>query len=326
MLVLNREDLKNLLEISEVIEAVERGFREHQEGYSITPTRMQINIPSVEGTYLVMPSYLEKTKAFGSKIVSVYPRNIKQGKPTINSAYLLCDSENGEFISLMDGGFLTGIRTGAVSALASKYLARPDASTLGIIGTGQQAQYQVAAICAVRPIDKIVAYDVMEDILNKFVEQTPKVLNIPTIKKMSSAQVVREADILVTVTTSSSPVFKYSDIKDRCHINAVGAFTPQMQEIESQLLQNSLVVVDTYEGCLKEAGDILIPIRKGEFSKTKIHAELGEIVLGLKPGSTHDNQITLFKSVGVAFEDLVTAKLAFNKALQLGIGMKCDLD
>ncbi len=99
-----------------------------------------------------------------------------------------------------------------------------------------------------------------------------------------------------------------------------------MQEIESQLLQNSLVVVDTYEGCLKEAGDILIPIRKGEFSKTKIHAELGEIILGLKPGSTHDNQITLFKSVGVAFEDLVTAKLAFNKALQLGIGMKCDLD
>lgn len=325
MLLLNRSELAQVLTMPDAIAAVAEGFREHQLGRSLTPLRMHVEVEPVKGVYLMMPSYLEKSALFGTKVLSVYPLNAEQQKPTINSLYLLNNADDGTFLALMDGYFLTGIRTGAASAVAARELARADACIHGIIGTGGQALYQAEAIAAVRSIRKILVYDRNEQAARAFAGTATQKLGVP-VEVLGSAQAVAaQAEILTTVTTSSTPVICRADVRPGCHVNAVGAFKPTMQEINSDLLTGALVVVDTYQGCLHEAGDLVVPIKAGAYRREEIHAELGEILLGAKSGRTSDAQITLFKSVGIAFEDLVVANLAYQRAQERQMGTRVCL-
>jgi len=324
-LILSRKDLRQLLTMTDVIEAVERGFREYKTGRCIVPVRMPVPIEKAEGIFLFMPAYLEKEGFFGTKIVSVFPRNIEKKLSTIQAAYLLNDPTTGELLALMDGILLTAMRTGATSALATKYLSRKNSETLGIIGAGAQAPFQAEAISKVRPIHRMLVYDKERKIAENFSGTVSNSLRIPVHVMASPRDVVVESDILVTVTTSTTPVFDGCHLKGGTHINAVGAYTPEMRELDDFTIGKSKIVVDTYEGCMAEAGDLLIPIRNGKLSKENIYADLGEIVLGQKPARTKEDEITLFESVGFALEDLVVASLAYGRASEKGVGLKFTL-
>lgn len=324
-LILSRKDLRQLLTMADVIEAVEKGFREYKTGKCAVPVRMPVKIERAEGIFLFMPAYLETGGCFGTKIVSVFPRNIEKKLSTIQAAYLLNDPTTGELLALMDGILLTAMRTGATSALATKYLSRKNSETLGIIGAGAQAPFQAEAISKVRSIHRMLVFDRDRKIAENFSGAISNSLRIPVHVMASPRDVVVESDILVTVTTSTTPVFDGRHLKGGTHINAVGAYTPEMRELDDLTIGKSKIVVDTYEGCMAEAGDLLIPIRTGKLSKENIYADLGEIVLGQKPARTADDEITLFESVGFALEDLVVASLAYGRAREKRAGLTFTL-
>jgi alanine dehydrogenase len=324
-LILSQKVLKQLLTTNDVIEAVEKGFRDYKTGTCSIPVRMAVGIEDWGGTFLFMPAYVEKKNAFGTKEVSVFPRNPSRGLSTIQAVYMLNDPTTGEFLALMDGVFLTAIRTGATSAVATKYLARKDAAVLGMIGGGGQAVFQAEGICAVRPIRRIVVYDKASKQAESFAAQTSKKLNVPVECVESPREVVSQSDVLVTVTTSKQPVFDGQDLRPGTHINAVGAYTPETRELDDVTVARARIIVDTYEGCMAEAGDLLIPMSNAKIGTDKIWADLGDVVLERKPGRVHDDDITLFESVGFALEDLVTADLAYKQALKNGSGLRFTL-
>jgi alanine dehydrogenase len=323
--VLSRKDLKQLLQMTDVIEAIERGFRQYKTGKCTIPVRMPVKIEKKEGVFLFMPAFLEKENSFGTKIISVFPENLGLGLSTLQAVYLLNDPATGEFLALMDGILLTAIRTGAASAVATKYLSRKNAETLGIIGAGAQAPFQAEAISKVRPIQRILVYDKDRKAAEDFSKRVFENLQISIHVMATPRDVVIDSDILVTVTTSKVPVFDGHDLKMGTHINAVGAYTPEMRELDDFTIVSSKIVVDTYEGCMAEAGDLIIPMRSGTLSREKIYADLGEIVLGQKPARMRDDEITLFESVGFALEDLVVASLAYRKAKERGMGHEFTL-
>jgi len=325
-ILLSRKDLRKLLRMTEVIKAVEKGFREYKTGRCAVPVRMPVRIEKAEGVFLFMPAYLERENSFGTKIISVFPKNLSLGLSTLQAVYLLNDPTTGELLALMDGILLTAMRTGATSAVATKYLSRENSEVLGIIGTGGQAPFQAEAICQVRPIQRILVYDRELERAENFSKMVFKNLQIPVRVMSTSRDVVIDSDILVTVTTSTAPVFNGRDLKTGTHINAVGAYTPEMRELDEVTVKKSKIVVDTYEGCMAEAGDLLIPMRDGKLSKENIYADLGEIVLGQKPGRIREDEITLFESVGFALEDLATARLAYQRAKEKRMGVEFRLD
>lgn len=323
MLILNRRELEELLTMEEVQNALEIGFRETKEGRSVVPLRYHLDIEKHQGQFLFMPAYLPELKQSGTKMVSVFPQNSSKGKPTIYATYLLSDPSTGELLALIEGAMLTGLRTGGASGLATRYLARRDARVMGVIGTGFQSFFQVRAIQAVRRIEEVLAYDVDRKRLEDFCERMSPFIKIHPASNPSD--VVGRSDILITSTTSHSPVFSGKDLKPGTHINAIGAFRPEMREVDDQTICNATIVVDTYEGCLSEAGDLLIPIREGKLKREAIHGDLGDLVTGLKGGRRSDKEITLFKSVGFAMEDVVVAHRVYEKAVREGKGQRVEL-
>jgi ornithine cyclodeaminase/alanine dehydrogenase-like protein (mu-crystallin family) len=279
-----------------------------------------------QGMFLFMPAFMKPGNVFGTKIVSVFPNNLQRGLSTIQGIYMLNDPATGELLALMDGIFLTSLRTGATSAVATKYLARKDAAILGIVGSGGQAAFQAAAICKVRPIREISVFDTNSRSAREFSETASRDLKLPVTAVNSVHEVVISADILVTTTTAKEPVFDGNDLKPGTHINAVGYQGPACRELDTITIKKARIIVDTYEGCMAEAGDLLVPIQQGELSKEDIYADLGEIVSGQKKGRINDAEITLFESVGFALEDLVTAMAAYQKAGQRGIGVEFNFD
>jgi alanine dehydrogenase len=325
-ILLSRNDLKELITVADAIQAVEQGFRHYHRGQCDVPVRKEMRIDENQGMFLFMPAFIKSDNAFGTKIVSVFPNNLQRGLSTIQGIYMLSDPATGELLALMDGIFLTALRTGAASAVATKYLARRDAAILGIIGSGGQSAFQAAAICKVRPIRAVYVCDTNSQKAREFSEAASRDLNLPVTAVNSSREAVIRADILVTATTATEPVFNGDDLKPGTHINAIGYQSPASRELDTITMKKARIVVDTYEGCMVEAGDLLIPIRKGELSKDDIYADLGEVVSGQKKGRSNDTEITVFKSLGFALEDLVTAQAAFRKAKQRGIGLEFKFD
>ncbi|MCK5552482.1 MAG: ornithine cyclodeaminase family protein, partial [Deltaproteobacteria bacterium] len=302
MWVISRDDLKSILTMEEVIEAVEEAFADHARGRWVIPPRTHLNVP--EGVMLYMPSFLNSKEGakgiLGAKLVSVFPGNPTKGLPLIYGLYLLYDPTTGSPLALIDGIYLTGVRTGAASAVATKYLSRTDSKALGIIGTGVQAGFQLAAILTVRPIEVCYLFDEIEDRGRRFAEDYADKLRVDLEVLSSPEEVVGKSDIVVTATTSPKPVFSGSSLRDGAHLNVIGAFTPETREVDSETVQKASLFVDSYEGVLSEAGDLLIPMEEGVISRQDIRAELSEVVTGIMPGRTTEDEITLFKSVGFA--------------------------
>lgn len=323
MLILNKTDLEELLPMEEVLEVLEAGFREVKEGRCVVPVRFHLSVEDNQGQFLFMPALLPGLKQSGTKIVSVFPQNASMGKPTIYATYLLNDPVTGELLALMEGATLTGIRTGGASGLATRYLAREDSQVLGIIGTGFQSYFQFKAVQAVRPIEEVWAYDLDPRSLERFCMKLAPFVKVHPAS--SPAEAVRRSDILVTATTSKTPVFLGKDLKSGTHINAIGAFRPDMREADEETILKATVVVDTYEGCLSEAGDLLIPMREGKWKKEAIRGDLGDLVTGRKKGRRSPGEITFFKSVGFAMEDAVSAYRAYEKAIREGKGQRVEI-
>jgi ornithine cyclodeaminase/alanine dehydrogenase len=326
VLLLSRKDIESFLTIQDTIDIVEEAFKEYQQGTVKMPLRSVIAVEKHAGSVLYMPALLQGMGALGVKVVSVYPKNpTEYHLPTTIGVVLLNDPKTGNPIAIMDGSFLTAMRTGAVSGVATKYLARKNAKELGIIGTGVQGRMQVTAVCKVRPIEKVKAYDIVPDQRSRFCEQISKDLGVQTIEAHTSEEAVRNSDIVITSSSSKEPVLKSEWLKAGAHINGIGSHTPNAREIDATTIKRAKLIVDTREAALKEAGDIMIPIAQGIITPEHIFAELGEIVTGKKQGRENDEEITLFKSQGLALQDVSTAWRIYELATKKGIGKSITL-
>lgn len=274
-----------------------------------------------------MPALLEDGQELAVKVVSVFPENAARRLPTIHAVVTVVDPETGRPMALIEGASLTAVRTGAASGAATQALARPEASRLGIFGSGVQARTQFEAVCAVRPIRAAWVYSPNRVHAEKFAKEMsggPSFAGRVAVAD-APAEMVRQADLLCTATTSPVPVFDGADLQPGTHINAVGSFTPQMQEVDLETIRRSLVVVDSFEAALAEAGDLIVPLERGEIDKDHLHAELGQVLNGDRPGRAVAGQITYFKSVGLAVQDAAAAGLALQRAERLGLGQVVEL-
>jgi len=316
LILLSDRDVERILSMEECIGVVEEAFRNLGLGNAVMPLRTIIPIEEFNGAVLIMPSYIKGLNALATKIVTFYPDNARFKLPVVNAYVIVNNPKTGVVEAVIEANHLTAMRTGAVSGVATKYLARDDAKILAIIGCGVQARTQLWAVATVRGIEKVNVYDVDEGRKEEFAREMRRRLQIEVIPTGSAEEAVREADIVVTATTSSSPVISYEWIKPGTHINAIGAFRPDMREIDSKTILNAKVVVDLKEAALKEAGDIIIPIQEGLISINHIYAELSDLVLKKKPGRTSNSEITVFKSVGLAIQDSSVASHILNKIMK----------
>ena len=325
MLVINTELQKSLIDMNEAIECAARALKEFSASGTVTPIRSSLPFYDSRNTALVMPSIAENLGTLGVKVVSVAPTNTRAGKKTINGIVLLLDFETGEPLALLDGAYLTMVRTGAISGIATKYLARKDSKILSVIGTGGQSVGLVEAVLAVRDIERIIVTNRTEQKAVKFADYISEKYHKHVQVCIDPNEAITEADIIVTATNSSTPVFSET-LKKGVHVNAIGSYKPTMQELPSQAISIAgKVVVESKEAALGETGDLQIPIKEGVFKQSEIYAELGEIINGELPGRENDEEITLFKSVGLAIVDIVTAKYIYDKAIQNGIGNEIRL-
>jgi ornithine cyclodeaminase/alanine dehydrogenase len=324
MRVLGREDLATLLPPADVIGAVERAFRECAAGRVATLPRAALPMEG-RGVFLTMASALPGLGALGAKLVTVVEGNRRRGLPTIHASFLLTDPDTGAPLALMEAGFLTGIRTGATSALAARYLARPDSRVVACFGAGVQARFQLLGLRAVLPLAEVRVVGRDAGRARAFAERMARELGVP-VRALSDRKVaVAGADVVTCATTSARPVFSGRDLGPGAHVDAVGSFRPATREVDTMTIRKSRVVVDTYEGAWDEAGDLLIPLRAGAITRRHVKAELAELVAGARPGRTGPREITLFKSVGFAPEDAVTARLAYDRAVAAGLGTEVRL-
>ena len=313
MLILSDRDIAGLLTMGEAIEAVEEAFSQLRRGKVVMPTRSTIMLPEYNGSISLMPSYLEESKAQATKIISIYPDNPGKGLPTTAAWIVMNDPKTGQIKAFMDATYLTGVRTGAVSGVAMKYLAPKEARVVSVFGAGVQARNQAWAAATVRKLDEIRVYDPIKQAVDKFAEEMEEKLGIPIVKSTSGEEACRGTDIILTATTSKTPVLKRAWLGDKVHISAIGAFYPDWRELETEIIRDAKVVIDEWEAIKLESGDILIPIQEGAITESHIYAEIGELVTGEKKGRTSQDGLTVFKSVGIAIQDSSVANLVLKK-------------
>ena len=310
--------------MKECMDVVEQAFAELTRGSADLPLRANIKPP--EGLSLYMPAYLKDMGALACKVVTVYKNNPqKHNLPTILGKVLLQDPVTGDVVCVMDGGYLTAVRTGAASGIATKYLAREgDNQTVAIYGAGVQAQKQLEAVAVARQISKVLVYDVSTDNAQKFVNEMGAELNME-IHQATDPEELLAADIICTATSSPTPIFNGANVKAGTHINGIGSHTPNARELDTEIIKRSKFIGDSKEACFNEAGDIMIPLQEGAIDESHFYAELGQVITGDKEGRVNDQEITLFKSNGLAIQDAATAKLVYDRALAAGIGQKVDI-
>jgi alanine dehydrogenase len=321
-LLLSRGDLARVLDFDAVIEAVAAAFAAYSGGRTQTPLRVGVEPPGTGGVLLAMPCAVAEPPALGAKIVSVFRGNVARGLPTVTSTYVLSDYTTGVPLAVMDGGYLTAIRTAAGSAVATRVLARADAHSLGVFGTGVQARFHVETIRRVRSLSRVLVSATSVDKARAFCEWVSS--NTGLSAAPASADETSSADIIAACTTSPSPVVVAERVAAGAHVNAVGAFTPSTRELPSALLGRARVYVDTRAGALSEAGDLLLAVRDGAFALEAVAGEVGEVLLGSVHGRQDDAEVTLYKSVGAAFLDAATAQLAFDEAGRIASGTVYD--
>jgi ornithine cyclodeaminase/alanine dehydrogenase len=322
-ILLTRKDVESVLTMKDAIAAVEEGFKQLALGNVTMPQRTVIPIPDYHGIHLGMPAFVggaEGSESLALKVVTVYHDNpAKYDLPTTIGTLLLNDPRTGALMAIMDAGFLTAMRTGAASGVATKYLAREDASSLGLFGAGVQARTQLMAVSEVRSIERVTLFDLNEEVREKFAAEMSEQLSV-SIEPTDDARSCVENDILVAATSSGTPIFEGAWIKPGTHINGIGSHTPKTRELDTATIQKAKVVADYKSACLAEAGDIILPIQEGAITEDHIYANLGEVIAGQKPGRESADEITLFKSVGLAVQDAATAVKVYALAQAAGVG------
>ncbi len=313
---LSESDVRAVLQPAEVIDAIASGLAALSTGRVVHPVRTAFEIGE-RCFFALMPAFDREQGILGAKLVSVLPPNAARGLPTHLAAISLFDANTGELAAVVDGRYITELRTAAASAVSVRHLARPDSRVLAILGSGVQAGSHLAVLRHVRPFTEVRVWSPSAEHLHRFVEEQG-----PSVRAAASPdQCVHGADVVVVATNSIRPAIQCEWVSEGAHVAAIGACRPTHQELDSKLMARARVFVDSREAALQEAGDIVIPIGEGLFSAGHICAELGEVVAGNKPGRGNDSEVTLFKSLGLAIEDLVAADLAFRRARQAGLGI-----
>lgn len=330
MLLLHKNDMNNVFSMKEAIEACKLAFKIFSSGGSIIPLRANIEVLKYEGVTLFMPGYVEGLDAAGIKIVSVYPKNAESGRPVVPATMVLIDSKTGAVCCVLDGTYLTQLRTGAAAGAATDVLARTDAEIGALIGIGGQALSQLDAMLTVRKLKEVRICNKNLKKVEAFIDKANAILkNSETvlIPVTTPDEAVFDADIITTVTTSKKPVLNGNKIKQGAHINAIGSFLPYMQELDEKTIKKAdKIFVDSLDAVLDEAGDFIIPLENKVINKEKISGELGQVITGALKGREYKEEITLFKTVGIAVQDVVTAHEIYQKALKNNIGYKYSFD
>jgi ornithine cyclodeaminase/alanine dehydrogenase len=320
-LLLTRKNVESVLTMKETIAAVAEGFKQLALGNVTMPQRTAIRVPDHKGLHLGMPAHIGGQQgALALKVVTVYPENpAKHGLPTTIGTLLLNDPRTGALVAIMDAGFLTAMRTGAASGVATRHLARAGASTVGIFGAGVMARTQLAAVCEVRSIREAFVYDPLPAARERFATDMAAQLGIP-VRATEDPRACAANEILCLATSSKTPVLEDGWITAGTHINGVGAHSADAREIGAELLGRAKAVTDHLPACMAEAGELILAIKEGKYDEGRIHASLGDIVAGSRPGRISDDEITFFKSVGLAVQDAATAARVFELARASGVG------
>jgi len=306
---LNKKQILEMVSMKEAIHAMKSAFVHLSNGQAHIPPRLNFDLPDKNATSLIMPAYIIGKPHYCVKIVSVNYSNPKKNLPLIHSVVQVFDSSIGNQIATFDGESITAIRTAAASGLATNLMANQDASICAIFGTGVQAAFHMKAIMEVRKIKKFIIFSRDEDTAAKFCDLHSKNFSC----ELGSQEGLKEADIICTTTPSKVPLIKFGNIRSGCHLNVIGSHQPMMREVSSDIVIRSKIIVDQLNACKKEAGDLIIPMQEGLWSFENVHGELGMVVAGQIPARGSENEVTLFKSVGNAIQDLAMVNLILKK-------------
>jgi len=324
MLVLSESDVAQLLPVEAAVPLVQAAYVAYSHGEITCPRRLGLPLLPEGAVLLSMPAFDGREYA-GVKLVSVQPENARRGLSVVRATYLLFAGATCEPLAIMGATRLTAIRTGAAGGVAARLLASPDADTLALIGTGAQAETQLMAAAAVRPIREVWVYSRDPKHIDRFIARLSPLVNARLHAAASPSDAVRRARIVVTATNAAAPVFSADDIQPGTHITAVGAFTTAMQEVPDAVVAEAAVYVDALDAAWHESGELAGPFARGLIGRTQVVGEIGALAAGELPGRTSADQITLFKSVGLAAQDLICAAAAYRRAGTTGVGTRVSL-
>ena len=319
-LCLSESDIRAVLPMPDLIGAMETALAAFSSGQVLQPVRPVVEMGEA-AFFAAMPGFMRDPAVLGAKLVAVIGANQARGLPTHRASILLLDPETGALIALMDGRLITEMRTAAVSAVSAKYMVRADAAVLAILGSGVQARSHLAALTLWRSFSEVRDWSPTPDHVRQFAAESAA----PVRVCRSAAEAVRGADVVVLATASATPVVEDAWVAPGAHVVSVGACRPNQREMDPALVARARVVVDSRASAFQESGDIVLGLREGRFARSHVVAELGEVVSGGMPGRTSEPEITVFKSLGLAVEDLVAARLAYQRARERGKGIEIDL-
>jgi ornithine cyclodeaminase len=324
-LLLTERDVRAVLPMGDLIDAMARALGEFSDGRVVQPVRQVLEVGSDPAFFGVMPAAIDDPATAGAKLVTVYPRNHERGLPSHLATIILLDHATGALVALLDGRYITEARTAAVSAVSVKYLARPDARVLAIIGSGVQARSHLDAIRHVRPLAEVRVWSPNRARLTACVQDMAASTGLPIQAMPDAATAVRDADIIALVSASRVPVILDDDVRPGAHVCAVGACRPDQREMPTPLVRRARVYVDSLAAALKEAGDLILPIAEGAIDAGHVVGELGAVARGRVAGRITPSDVTIFKSLGLAVEDVVAARLVVDRAGAAGLGHSFDL-
>jgi ornithine cyclodeaminase/alanine dehydrogenase-like protein (mu-crystallin family) len=320
--LLSRQDVMKVLDMGDVLDILEGAFADYANGKANMPQRTPITAPEHGGLALFMPAYLQGMGALGTKTVTVYKDNpSKFGVPTVLGTILILDEKTGAPVALMDGGYLTAMRTGGVAGLATRLLAKPEATVHCMFGTGGMARTHAWAVDKARDIEKLVLFSLDPvDKRQAFADSLKDIISCEIVLADDPAEAVAQSDIVTLITSAKDPIVQGDWFQPGTHINGVGSHAPHMRELDTLTVQRSRVICDLVDACKAEAGDFMIPAQKGEWSWDQVGGSLGDVITGGIPGRSNADEITLFKSVGLAIQDISVAFHVYKKAQELGVG------
>jgi len=310
---INKKKIAALLPMTECIEVMEKMFSSLSSGQCLQPLRNIMWLPGKVGLLGMMPGFAEALGVMGIKVISVFHANRNEGLPSHQGVVILFDARHGQPLMIFDAAEITAIRTAAASAVATRLLSRQDSASLAIIGSGEQAQRHIESISLVRKITQVNIWSRNEDHSTELVRKLSRKSSFAVTVKKSAQDAVKNADIICTVTSSSQPIINGDWISKGTHINAVGSSTAVTRELDTFTIVRSRLFTDCYDSLFNEAGDFLIPKKEGAVTENQVKGEVGEVLLGKKKGRESDNDITIFKSLGIAAEDIFSAWHIYQK-------------
>ena len=325
VLIVNQGEVRRLLPMNECMDVMAQTLTALARGEAIQPLRLVMRLPEKVGALGVMPSYLGNIASMGLKVISVFPGNHGTKYDSHQGAVLLFEAKHGQLLSLMDASAITAIRTAAVSGVATRLLARENAQTLAILGSGVQARTHLAAMLEARKIKRAQIWSRNAERATEFAEREAQRHGIPVSAAPTVQEAVAEADIICTTTAAPEPILRAEWIAKGTHINAVGSSIPTTRELDTAAVKNARLYVDRRESTLNEAGDFLFAKKEGAIDDAHIVGEIGEILTGSVAGRRTSDEITLFKSLGLGIEDLAAASHVYAKAVETGAGVSVEL-